>query len=113
MEQTSAQFECVHANRVLFPIRDPGRGGGLGGGVEAERNVFVNEVCWNPNNSAVKSHHGCQPRAESWSAATMMIKMIPHTSPMILNILAFLEASMAADASPTLLALCAFGKAQV
>lgn len=28
LKQTCAQFECVHANRVLFPIRDPGLGEG-------------------------------------------------------------------------------------
>lgn len=100
----------MHANRVLFPIRDPGLGRRAGGG---GANVYVNErPAEIPNSPAAKSHQRRQYPVETLTDTTIMIKMIPHTSPMILNILAFLEASMAPDESPTPLALWTFGRAQ-
>lgn len=76
-------------------------------------NVYVDEKSANnPDNCVAgekkKKSPSRQPCAVSLTAVMMMIKMIPHTNPMILNILAFFEASIAPDGSPAVFALCAF-----
>lgn len=97
-----------------FQLGIPEWVGGLGRGEGRGPNVYINERSAEIPKTALqqKSHQRRQYPVETLTDTTMMIKMIPHTSPMILNILAFLEASMAPFVSPTPLALCTFGRAQ-
>lgn len=93
---------CVQ--NVLFPIRSP---------CWRRGNIRCSESFAEIQTLLQQKRRLGQRRNVSWIATKMMIKMIPHTSPIILNILAFFEASMAVAESPAPLADCAFKKQKV
>lgn len=89
---------CVHTYKHMFLFSGPGWGGG-----DAHYSRSFGEV---PKYLQAKTRHlHC---CVALRAMKMMIKMIPHTSPMIFRILAVLDASTATADSPRALAFCAF-----